>query len=214
MASQARTTRDLMLDAAETLLREGGLAGAGIQRVIARSGAPIGSLYHFFPGGKTQLVAEALRIHSDKAGALLGSALSHTSEPLPDRVRRLFRTAASGFDRTGADKGCAIGAVALDLDARHDALRTVCRDAFDAWIASIEDELPWSDRAARRAFAETLIAALEGAFILGRARRSGKPFITVGESLALMLEGRPPHAGVRAPARSPRRRQRGGNTRR
>jgi len=213
MARKSRTTRELMLAATETLLRERGLAGAGIQRVIARSGAPVGSLYHFFPGGKTQLVAEALRIHGDKVGVLFRSVLSDTSAPLPDRVRRLFRTAASGFDRTGADKGCAIGAVALELDPRHDELRAVCRDAFDAWIASIANELPWSDRAARRAFAEMLIAGLEGAFVLGRARRSGEPFITVGESLALMLERRAPGAGVRAGARSPRRRRRRSNKR-
>jgi hypothetical protein len=113
--------------------------------------------------------------------------------------------------------GVKAGALSFDevveavLDARQDALRAVCRDAFDAWIASIADELPWSDAAARRAFAEMLIAGLEGAFILGRTRRSGAPFITVGESLALMLERRPSHAGVRAGARSPRRRQRRSN---
>ncbi|HYU79118.1 MAG TPA: TetR/AcrR family transcriptional regulator [Vicinamibacterales bacterium] len=214
MAGKERATRELMLEAAETLLRERGLAGAGIQQVIARSGAPIGSLYHFFPGGKTQLVAEALRINSGKAGALFRSVLSDTSASLPDRVRRFFRTASSGFDRMGADKGCAIGSVALDLDARHEALRVVCQEAFDAWTASIADELPWSDAATRRGFAEMLIAGLEGAFILGRARRSGEPFITVGEWLALMLERRPPHARVRAGARSPRRRQRRSNRRR
>ena len=214
MAKGPQGTRELLLEAAETLLRERGLAGAGIQQVVARSGAPIGSLYHFFPGGKTQLVAEALRIHGDKAGGLLQTILSDTSAPLPDRVRRLFRTAAAGFDRTGADRGCAIGAVALDLDARHDALRAVCRDAFDGWIASIEDKLPWPDAATRRAFAEMLIAGLEGAFILGRARGSGQPFITVGEWLAAMVDCRPPQAGVRQGARSPRRRQRRSDRRR
>lgn len=208
MARTARTSRDLMLAATETLLRERGLAGAGIQRVTARSGAPIGSLYHFFPGGKTQLVTEALRMHTDKAGALFRGILGDASMPLPDRIRRLFHTAAAGFDRTGADKSCAIGSVSLDLDARDDALGEVCREAFDGWIAAIADELPWTDAAARRSFAELLIAGLEGAFILGRARRNGAAFVTVGEWLALMLEHGPPPARVRAGARSSGRRPR------
>src|SRR5262249_41365659 len=147
--------------ATEMLLRERGLAGAGIHQVIARSGTPIGSLYHYFPGGKTELVAEALRINGGKAGALITSVLGDTSASLPDRVGRLFRTAAAGFDRGGADKGCAIGSVALDLDARHDALRVVCGEAFDAWSASIADALPWSDAASRRGFADLLVAGLE-----------------------------------------------------
>src|SRR5205823_1729107 len=149
MAPQPRDSRQRMLDAAEALLRERGLAGAGIQQVVARSGAPIGSVYHFFPRGKTQLVAEALQINGEKARALFQRILEDEGRPLPERLRRLFRTAASGFDRAGANKGCAIGAVALDLDARHEALRTVCRDAIDGWIASIARELPLPDESVR-----------------------------------------------------------------
>ncbi len=183
-----------MLEAAETLLRERGLAGAGIQHVVARSGAPIGSVYHFFPGGKTQLVAEALQINSEKARALFQRILEDQTRPLPERFRTLFRTAASGFDRGGANKGCAIGTVTLDLDARHEALRTLCRDALNGWITSIALELPWSDSVVRRSFAEMVVASLEGAFILSRARQSGAPFITVGEWLATILERGPTHA--------------------
>ncbi len=206
MAQRTRASRERMLDAAETLLRERGLAGAGIQQVVARSGAPIGSVYHFFPRGKAQLVAEALQIHGDKARALLQSLLEDKGEPLPERFRRLFRTAASGFDRAGANKSCAIGTVALDLDARHEALRKVCRDALEGWIASIARELPWSDEAVRRSFAEMVVAGLEGAFILSRARQSGTPFITVGEWLATMLE-RFPRSAWRRPAGKHKRRQ-------
>ena len=177
-----------MLQATETLLRERGLSGAGIQQVVARSRAPIGSVYYFFPKGKTQLVGEALQIHGEKARALLERFLSDKAQSLPDRFRALCRNAAAGFDQAGANKGCAIGSVSLDLDARLDALRTICEEAFDGWIAAIAQELPWPDEAERRSFAEMAVAALEGAFVLSRARRSGKPFLTVGEWLARMIE--------------------------
>jgi AcrR family transcriptional regulator len=205
MAQPSRGSRQRMLDAAETLLRERGLAGAGIQQVVARSGAPIGSVYHFFPGGKTQLVAEALQIHGEKARALFHSILDDNAVPLPERFRKLFGTAASGFDRACANKGCAIGAVSLDLDARHEALRTLCRDAMDGWIASIARELPWSDEAVRRSFAEMVVAGLEGAFILSRARQSGTPFITVGEWLATILEWSPGNPRKRTTGKYKRR---------
>ncbi len=197
-----------MVAAAETLLRERGLAGAGIQQVVGRSGAPIGSVYYFFPGGKTQLVAEALRVQGGKARALWQRFLADRSQPLPDRFRALFRTAAAGFDRAGADKGCAIGSVAVDLDARHEALRAVCRDAFDGWIDSIAAELPWRQPALRRSFAEMAVAGLEGAFILSRARRSGQPFVTVGEWLATALEDAARGRARRRRAMQERRRRR------
>jgi hypothetical protein len=152
-----------------------------------------------------QLVAETLHIHGGKARVLFQRILQDTAQPLPDRFRTLFRTAASGFDRAGANKSCAIGTVALDLDARHEALRTICRDALDGWIASIALELPWSDEAARRSFAEMVVAGLEGAFILSRARQSGTPFITVGEWLATILEQLPRNALRRTTGKHTRR---------
>lgn len=184
----SRGSRERMLDATETLLREQGLSGAGIQQVVARSGAPIGSLYHFFPGGKTQLVAEALRIHSDKARTLLEKFIGDTSKPLPERLRLLTRTAAAGFDRAGADKSCAIGTVTLDLDSGSGVLRGICSGAFERWTAELAAYLPWRDEASRRSFAEMIVITLEGAFILSRARQSGEPFIGAGEWLAAMAE--------------------------
>ena len=56
-----------MLRAATRLLRQGGLAAAGINQIVAESGAPKGSLYHFFPDGKTQIAREALSAYRDAA---------------------------------------------------------------------------------------------------------------------------------------------------
>ena len=55
MSTPARavsTTRERMIDATITLLRRSGLSGAGINEIVRESGAPKGSLYHFFPDGK------------------------------------------------------------------------------------------------------------------------------------------------------------------
>ena len=182
-----------MLDAAEALLRERGLrrrhpAGGGAQRYADR--LRLSLLPRRQDAARRRSAANPRR----KGTCVVQSILEDKAEPLPERVRTLFRTAASGFDRAGANKSCAIGAVALDLDARHEALRTVCRDAMDGWIASIARELPWSDEAVRRSFAEMVVAGLEGAFILSRARQSGTPFITVGEWLATILERLPRNA--------------------
>jgi AcrR family transcriptional regulator len=185
-------TRERMIEAAESLMRERGLSGAGIKQVTALSRAPIGSVYHHFPQGKTQIVSEALRIHGEKARRLLEASFA-TREPLPQRLRTFFRKAADGFDRTGGRKGCAIGAVTLDLGVNDAALRGVCREVFDSWIATIAPQLPWPSDERRLSFAEMIVTALEGAFILGRARESGEPFRIAGEWLAAAAEASLPH---------------------
>ena len=184
---RAVSSRERMLQAAEALMREGGFKAAGIKQVVAQSGTPIGSVYHYFPQGKTQLAAEALRRHGDKARALLDSMFAG-DRPVADRVRDLFRTAARGFDDSDRNRGCAIGAVTLDLSAADNALRTVCHEAFESWVDTIAGHLPWRSHKARRSFAEMVVTTLEGAFIVSRAQQSGRPFLNAGDWLAKSAE--------------------------
>jgi len=188
MAAAKGSSRTRMIEATETLLRERGLAGAGIKSLVARSGAPIGSVYHFFPGGKTQLVAETLQIHSSRALRLFQQAFADDATPLPSRLRALFRMAASGFDQAGADKSCAIANVTLDLEPGDQELRDICRRSFDQWAADITGHVPGASDEIRRSFARMIVIALEGAFIIARAERSGRAFLTTGEWLARLAE--------------------------
>jgi AcrR family transcriptional regulator len=182
----ATPPRDRLLLATETLLREAGMAGTGIKDVVKRSGAPIGSLYHYFPGGKTQLVTEALEIHAGRSKALLARFFTGKTSAAT-AVRELFDTAAQGFDQAGADKGCAIGAVSLDLQAGDAEAQRICQTTFEHWADLIAPHLPFPTQATRSSFAVTIVAALEGAFVLARAARSGAPFREVGKSLAAAL---------------------------
>lgn len=161
------------------------MAGTAILDVVARSGAPIGSVYHHFPGGKTQLVSEALEIHAEKSQRLIEHFFDG-KRSASAALRLLFDTAADGFERAGANKGCAIGCVTLDLTESDAALRELCRATFDGWAATIERNLPWREARSRRSFAQLVVTAIEGAFVLGRATRSGDPFRVAGQWLAAM----------------------------
>jgi AcrR family transcriptional regulator len=176
-----------MLDAAESLLRERGLAGAGIQQIVARSRAPIGSVYHHFPEGRTELVLVALRRHTEEARVLLESAFA-SDTPVPERVRALFSTTSRWFEQSGRVKSCAIGTVTLDLAAGDSALRGVCAEAIDGWVETIAHRFPWRSQQLRHSFAEMEVTTFEGAFIISRARQSGQAFITTGEWLAAAAE--------------------------
>ena len=188
--------RARLLETTEAMLRETGMAGTGIKDVVKRSGAPIGSLYHYFPDGKTQLVTEALTIHAEKSRRLM-ERFFDGKENAAVALRTLFDTAADGFERAGADKGCALGAVTLDLTRSDKAIRDVCQRAFDEWVAVIAPQLPFRDEASRRSFATMVVAAIEGAFVLARASQSGESFRTVGKWVAAMAS--PPRVVRRQP---------------
>ena len=65
-----------MIEAAIELMRSYGLSGAGINDVVQQSGAPRGSLYHYFPDGKLQMAREALLVHGERVQAFLAQALA------------------------------------------------------------------------------------------------------------------------------------------
>lgn len=80
---QARGARrlDALLDAAETLIVEGGFESLTLTAVAARSGSSIGSLYRFFSKKEQLLEAIALRL-GDASDA-------HPASAPPDRIERL-----------------------------------------------------------------------------------------------------------------------------
>ncbi|WP_439956311.1 TetR/AcrR family transcriptional regulator, partial [Mycobacterium avium] len=67
-------TRTKMLASAAEVMRERGAAGVTIDAVLARSGAPRGSVYYHFPDGRNQILAEALRYSGDSITALIDQA--------------------------------------------------------------------------------------------------------------------------------------------
>jgi AcrR family transcriptional regulator len=121
-----------MILATLDLLRQAGLAGTGLSQMLAASGAPKGSLYHYFPGGKHELTTAALKEADRGVGEGL-RALFHRPLPLASKVASLFAGAAERLETNQFTRGCPVAAVTLDIDQDSDELRAVCRGIFDNW---------------------------------------------------------------------------------
>jgi len=182
--------RDRLLDAAITLMRGSGLAGAGINEIVRVSGAPKGSVYHYFPDGKLQMAGEALSHYSKQVVAFIDASLSRKREPAA-KVTALFDAFARRVEAGDFKLSCAAGTVCLDLDADVAELRPVVAATFDAYVAVIAGHFPFNDRARARSFASLLLTAIEGAYIRCRADRSSEPFREAGAWLATLVR-RPP----------------------
>jgi TetR/AcrR family transcriptional repressor of lmrAB and yxaGH operons len=189
MVSMARgetASKAKMIAATLDLLRGGGLAGAGINNIVAVSGAPKGSVYHFFPGGKHELVAAALR----RAEVVVGDAfrtIFSGDAALPQKVLTLFKITAERIEATGFTKGCPVAAVTLDIDDSSEDLRAIGDAVFATWRQIIASGLHDIPAAERNKVAQLILATLEGALILARAQASTDPLLETGGLLAMTL---------------------------
>jgi TetR/AcrR family transcriptional regulator, lmrAB and yxaGH operons repressor len=171
--------RARMVRSAATLIRERGIHGTGLREVVAHSGGPRGSLGRFFPGGKTQLVTEAIDVALVELFGDLERKLGD-AETFPEAISVIVTPWRRLLVDHDFALGCPLAATICDA-ADNDGLRTHVRDAFAGWRAPVVDAYArfGASPAEAEAHATVLMAALEGALILARAQRSIEPLDTV-----------------------------------
>src|SRR5215471_14393324 len=90
-------SRSKMIAAAAELFRQRGYHAATFSDVVTKSGAPRGSTYFHFPGGKQELAREAIARAGDEMEELVDEAARHARDP-GALVRALAQIFASRFE--------------------------------------------------------------------------------------------------------------------
>lgn len=173
-------TREKMVRTAALLLAKRGLQGASFSEVLAASGAPRGSIYHHFPEGKDQLVAEALDLAQARA---LGALAQHDGAAATDVARGFVQLWRDVLVASDFRAGCAVVAVTVAADA--DPLVTKAAAVFREWQDALSALLAAGGVPPERSssLASLLIAASEGAVIVARAESSLDRFDAVADEL-------------------------------
>jgi AcrR family transcriptional regulator len=184
-AAPRTDARERMIRTAVLLFREQGIDGTSFNDVIERSGAPRGSIYHHFPGGKAQLAEEATRYAGDLIARGLAAALEG-DDPVA-AVRGFAAVWLQTLTASECTAGCPIVAAALEGKRTPEAV-TAAGEAFtrmtELLAGAFERRGVAPERA--RAVALTSIAAIEGAIVLSRAQRSIEPLREVAGELERM----------------------------
>ncbi|WP_310778712.1 TetR/AcrR family transcriptional regulator [Mycobacterium sp. Z3061] len=191
-----RSPRERMVVSAALLIRERGARATAISDVLAHSGAPRGSAYHHFPGGRTQLLCEAVDFAGEHIAALIAEADSG-----PALLDMLIEKYREQLLATEFRAGCPIAAVSVeagfDQDDRDRMAPVVQRAAavFDRWSDLITQRFIADGIAAERAaeLAEFATAALEGALLLARVRRDLAPLDLAHRQVRELIERNLPH---------------------
>jgi TetR/AcrR family transcriptional repressor of lmrAB and yxaGH operons len=181
--TQAKTDpRERMIESAALLFRRHGIEGTSFSEVLDHSGAPRGSIYHHFPGGKSQLAEEATRYAGDFIAAGLVMALED-DDPLA-AIRAFTASWLEILRGSDFTAGCPVVAAAVEGD-RMPAARAAAGAAFARWEELLSGAIERNGVPAERArsLASLVVAAIEGAIVMARARRSTKPLESVTAEL-------------------------------
>ena len=153
------------------LLRQRGYHGTSLNDILSASGAPRGSLYFHFPGGKDQLVIEVTRDSVDKVTKRLGAALAAEQDPAV-AVHHIYQEVGHMLEENQFST-CLEGLGTADKPG-------LLQQAF------VRAGVP-----ERRAHALALLveSSLEGLMVIARATRDRAPLQAVADEVAALIEG-------------------------
>lgn len=191
-----------MVISAALLIRERGAHPTAIADVLAHSGAPRGSAYHYFPGGRTQLLCEAV----DFAGAFIADRLAQASTTL-EALDGLFDGYRKQLRDSDFRAGCPVVAVTVeagDPDKPEQSAAVIERAAaaFARWHDLLAQRLIADGLAqpAATSLAMLVLTSFEGAIVVARASRKPAALDLVQEQLRELIRSQTsPAARKRAP---------------
>ena len=174
------------------LLRVQGYTATGIQQLARAAGAPTGSIYHHFRGGKREVAAAALR-ESGAAYIQLLPLLLDQHADLPTAIDAAFAAAADDIANTGWANMCPVATVASEIADTEPELRQVAAEVIASWADTGSRYLARRglSQADARAAMYALLAALEGGFVLARAQRSAEPLLAAGRAVSAYIATMP-----------------------
>lgn len=180
--------RERMVASAALLIRERGAHSTAIADVLAASGAPRGSAYHYFPGGRTQLICEAV----DFAANYIAGKMTEVSGGI-EMLDHLVAHYRKHLIATEFRAGCPVLAVAIEADPDNPDRTALTIDraaaAFNSWNRLVAGQLVSEGISPARAeeIAVLIVASLEGALVLAQAAHSVDPLDVVHRQLRNLL---------------------------
>ncbi|MFE9029512.1 TetR/AcrR family transcriptional regulator [Streptomyces iakyrus] len=197
MAKAERGPRDRMIFSAAQLIRRDGVVSTGMRDVALDAAAPRGSLQHYFPGGKAELVDEAVGWAGDYAAGRVARFLAALPEPTPSGLfASMVRQWTDEYEAEGFAGGCPVAAALVDCAESVPSTRKAASAAFATWTGAVAQALTEMGVQGERAgaLATLMISSLEGAILLARAERDVRALTTVARELGPLLD-----AAARAP---------------
>lgn len=187
--AKASSARDDLIGAAAELFRARGYEGVGVAELLEVSGAPRGSLYFHFPGGKEQIGIEVIA----RVGAATTEqfrALGQRNVDLEQYIDTVFKYTAKIVKERGFRASCPIAAIAGEVGGSKTPLAEAVHGVFAAWEKEISAAAEARGLTPKNAadFASALVSAMEGAFLLSKVQGTVAPHLNVARALKALAK--------------------------
>ncbi|GAB1422391.1 transcriptional regulator YxaF [Anaerolineales bacterium] len=179
------SAREQIIEATCQLIEVQGYHATGLNQIISESGSPKGSLYYYFPGGKEELVTEAIRHTGEALKNHIQAQLALKDDPA-EAIADFMKQIALNVEKEAYQTGGPITSVAMESIATSETLRSVCNEVYQSCQAVFAEKLMMSglppDQAA--SLGVLIVSSIEGAVILCRTSQSPEPLNSVADHLA------------------------------
>ncbi|QKE65800.1 TetR/AcrR family transcriptional regulator [Aquipseudomonas campi] len=176
---------------ADTLQRKG-LHGAGLNELLAQAQAPKGSLYHHFPGGKSELAVAAIEYIGQRTDSFFAQLFREHPDPLRAMQRWLDNTLQQ-LEGSRFERGCPLATVALESGPEDVEIRAALAACFSRLRQTLTTQLQGvgfnTDSA--DSFAHLFISLYEGGLLQARVAGSGEPLQRASAALFQLLRDYP-----------------------
>lgn len=178
-----------LVGTAADMLRRRGMNATSIRELAKEAKAPLGSTYHYFPGGKSQVVTEAIGFAGDLVAEQLRQALE--KGPL-EGIQAFIAQWRDIILSSDFQAGCTVLAASIEEPVSDELLLAAqaAAEAFRGWEALLVESFGGAGMGERDAqsLATTVVAATEGAVVLCRAKRSVEPLEKISTQLSVLLQ--------------------------
>ncbi len=180
--------REQILMTTRSLIERQGYHATGLNQIIQESGCPKGSLYYYFPGGKEELVLEAMRQAGDEILQRIQATLAQTDDPVK-AVQVFIETLAYYVEQSGFQAGGPMTIIAVETASSNVRLREECQRIYQMWQAAFIEKLVSARVPSERAESVTMVilAAIEGGIILCRTAQSRAPLDHIAAYIPLLI---------------------------
>jgi AcrR family transcriptional regulator len=179
LTPKGAATRARIVEAAADLVLARGVGGTSLNDIRAGTGTSKSQLFHYFPGGKSDLVRALADLQSER--------VLEAQRPFLDTLDtwdewEAWRNSVVAYYSSQPSWGCPIGAMTSELIASDPLLAAEVTEHMDRWRSYLQAGLTRMVAAGRlRADAdpETLalatFASLQGGLLLSQSMQSAKP---------------------------------------
>jgi len=190
VAKSSAPSRERIVAGAADLISRRGLNAASIRELAKHAKAPLGSTYHYFPEGKGQLATEAVQY----AGGAVSRILRKELDAGPIAGLHAFLSLWRGIVvESDFRAGCPVLAVSVEEPPAGEMPPALiaAAEAFEGWEQLLAEALRkhGADSEQAPGLAALIVASVEGAIAMCRARRSMQPLDQVAQQLETLIAG-------------------------